>query len=218
MAFKDVSSKVAGKSSSTARSDDAFSVDPWTRSKSKAVATIVDHFGDNQTRTRTIITLGARKDESSESKKLASISENSMSNEILHDKSYASSVEEQLAAMACVVEKLSKTIKENDLKIVALVSKLESQNIGETSQVNNKSDPNPQMDESAKVYFGSSSRHTMDDSMNLLAIVNNKSDQNPQMDESAKVYFGSSSRHPVDDSMNLLAIGAMNATDTRNNH
>ncbi|KAL3522745.1 hypothetical protein ACH5RR_015579 [Cinchona calisaya] len=82
----------------------------------------------------------------------------------------ASSVEEHLASMARAVEKLSKTIKEKDLQITALVNKLESQNIGETNQVNNnKSDQNPQMDDSAKVYFRSSSRNPVDDNMNLLA-------------------------------------------------
>ncbi|KAL3502902.1 hypothetical protein ACH5RR_037351 [Cinchona calisaya] len=44
-----VSSKVAEKSSFTARSDDASSVGPWTRSKSKAAATMTDRVGDNQT-------------------------------------------------------------------------------------------------------------------------------------------------------------------------
>ncbi|KAL3506359.1 hypothetical protein ACH5RR_031741 [Cinchona calisaya] len=85
-----VSSKVAGKSPSTTRSDDASSVGPWTRSKSKAAATMTDRVGNNRTKTRTIITLGA-KNESSESKKLDLISEYSMSNEVSHDKSlYAS--------------------------------------------------------------------------------------------------------------------------------
>ncbi|KAL3510000.1 hypothetical protein ACH5RR_029401 [Cinchona calisaya] len=64
MASKNISSKVARKSSFIARSDDSFS-----------------------TRTQTVITLGARKDESSESKKLASILEDSVSNEISLDKS-----------------------------------------------------------------------------------------------------------------------------------
>ncbi|KAL3500085.1 hypothetical protein ACH5RR_039178 [Cinchona calisaya] len=82
----------------------------------------------------------------------------------------ASSIEEQLVSMACAVEKLSKTIEEQDLQIAALVSELEPQNIRKTSQANNnKSAQNPQMDESAKVYFSSSSRRPLDDSMNLLA-------------------------------------------------
>ncbi|KAL3504131.1 hypothetical protein ACH5RR_033972 [Cinchona calisaya] len=52
------------------------------------------------------------------------------------------------------------------------MSKLESQNIGEASQANNnKSDQNPQMDKSARVYFGSFSKWPVDDSMNLLATV-----------------------------------------------
>ncbi|KAL3499964.1 hypothetical protein ACH5RR_039057 [Cinchona calisaya] len=82
----------------------------------------------------------------------------------------ASSVKEQLASMARAVEKLSNSIEEKDPQIATLVSKLEYQNIGKTSQVNNnKSDQNPQMDEGAKVYFESSSRRPVDDNMNLLA-------------------------------------------------
>ncbi|KAL3513690.1 hypothetical protein ACH5RR_026407 [Cinchona calisaya] len=156
-----------------------------------------DRVGNNRTKTRTVIILGT-KDESSESKKLASISKDSVSNKVSHDKSLYTSdadsstgspsksstkeqrqlnfslfeasytyplymqammtgkslVEEQLASMAHAVEKLSKTFEEKDMQIETLVSKLESQNIGETSQANNsKSDQNPQMGESAKVYF-----------------------------------------------------------------
>ncbi|KAL3519007.1 hypothetical protein ACH5RR_021596 [Cinchona calisaya] len=82
-----VSSKVVGKSSSTVRRDDISSVSPWTHSKSKEVVTMTDHIGDDWTRTQTVITFGVRKHESSESKKLASILEDSMSNEVSHDKS-----------------------------------------------------------------------------------------------------------------------------------
>ncbi|KAL3515954.1 hypothetical protein ACH5RR_022856 [Cinchona calisaya] len=87
MVSRNVLGKAVGKSSSTTRSDDASLVGPWTCSKSKVVATIANCIGDDRTRTQTIITLGARKDESFESKKLASILEDSVSNEVSHDKS-----------------------------------------------------------------------------------------------------------------------------------
>ncbi|KAL3528150.1 hypothetical protein ACH5RR_012806 [Cinchona calisaya] len=89
MASKNVSSLVGHLylSSSIIRSDDASLVGPWTCSKFKVAATIVDRICDDQTRTQTVIILGARKDESSESKKLTSISEDFVSNEISHEKS-----------------------------------------------------------------------------------------------------------------------------------
>ncbi|KAL3503091.1 hypothetical protein ACH5RR_037540 [Cinchona calisaya] len=70
-----VSGKVGGKSSSTAKIDNTFSIGLWTRSKSKVVAPMADLVGNDRTRTQTIITLGPRKDESSEYKKLVSILE-----------------------------------------------------------------------------------------------------------------------------------------------
>ncbi|KAH7861560.1 hypothetical protein Vadar_027729 [Vaccinium darrowii] len=43
-------------------------------------------------------------------------------------------VEEQLATMACAIEKLTKTVEEKDLQIASLMNKLEAQNVGDTSQ------------------------------------------------------------------------------------
>ncbi|KAL3537722.1 hypothetical protein ACH5RR_001088 [Cinchona calisaya] len=151
MASKDVSSKVAGKSSSTARSDDASlyasDADSSTRFLSKS------HVKEQKKLDSALL----------EASYISSLYMQAMM-------TGASSVEEQLASMGRAVEKLSKTIEENDLQITALVSKLKFQNIGETSQVNNnKSDKNPQMDDSAKIFFRSSSRRLVDDSMNLLA-------------------------------------------------
>ncbi|KAL3509985.1 hypothetical protein ACH5RR_029386 [Cinchona calisaya] len=54
-----VSSKIVGKSSSTAKSDDASSIGPWTSNKFMLVATMAGSSGDDRTRTRTVITLGS---------------------------------------------------------------------------------------------------------------------------------------------------------------
>ena len=45
-------------------------------------------------------------------------------------------LEKQLATMARVIEKLTKTVEEKDLQIAALMNKLEAQNVGEASQDN----------------------------------------------------------------------------------
>ncbi|KAL3507518.1 hypothetical protein ACH5RR_032900 [Cinchona calisaya] len=82
-----VSIKVTRKSYSIAKKDNTFSNGLWTLNKSKVVATMTDRVGDDHTKTRIVIVLGTRKDESSESKKLASISEDFVSNEVSHDKS-----------------------------------------------------------------------------------------------------------------------------------
>ena len=46
----------------------------------------------------------------------------------------AASIEEQLATIACAIEQLTEHVKEKDLQIASLMNKLESQNIGESSQ------------------------------------------------------------------------------------